>query len=257
MSYSALWLRIRRAEYVVAVKPEAYEQKDDRENTPCGGCDLSAARRGWRGRALPQFELRDPGLAARGLGVRNGTRGTVTDIDERIRALTVHTDDGADVELPESYSTRRVRHAYALTGHKAQGKTVTQAFVLADQATYREWAYTALSRGQEANRLYVVGRESTLPDDVSHGRQTVEDPLAPMVRSAARSSAKSTALEAADRVELERLQREAADLSRLLEAQRARTQESGAAPSAEDEQTRRRRRRDRERGRDQGQDREP
>jgi conjugative relaxase-like TrwC/TraI family protein len=194
---------------------------------------------------------------ARGLGVRNGTRGTVTDIDERIRALTVHTDDGADVELPESYSTRRVRHAYALTGHKAQGKTVTQAFVLADQATYREWAYTALSRGQEANRLYVVGRESTLPDDVSHGRQTVEDPLAPMVRSAARSSAKSMALEAADRVELERLQREAADLSRLLEAQRARTQESGAAPSAEDEQTRRRRRRDRERGRDQGQDREP
>ena len=108
---------------------------------------------------------------ARGLGVRNGTRGTVTEIDQEKRRLTVRTDDGVDVELPESYAARRLRHAYALTGHKAQGKTVTRAFVLADDATYREWAYTALSRGQEANRLYVVRRESQLPDDLTHGTE--------------------------------------------------------------------------------------
>jgi hypothetical protein len=194
---------------------------------------------------------------ARGLGVRNGTRGTVTEIDQEKRRLTVRTDDGFDVELPESYTARRLRHAYALTGHKAQGKTVTRAFVLADDATYREWAYTALSRGQEANRLYVVRRESQLPDDLTHGTELVEGPLRPMVRSLDRSAAQTMAIDSAARAEVDRLEREAVNLTRLRDAQRQRAQEPPApARTTQDEERARRRRRSRRHDRDQSQGRD-
>lgn len=132
---------------------------------------------------------------SRGLGVRNGTRGTISEVDPGRRSLSVQTDEGAQVELPESYVTRRVRHAYALTGHKAQGKTVSQAFVLADDATYREWAYTALSRGTEANRLYVIHREGELPDDLTHGAPARPEVLADLTRGLERSAAKTLAVE--------------------------------------------------------------
>jgi len=161
---------------------------------------------------------------ARGLGVLNGTRGTVTDVDERTRALTVHTDDGADVSLPESYAARRVRHAYALTGHKAQGKTVTSAFVLVDDTTTREWAYTALSRGQEGNRLYVVQHEGNAMDDLTHGPARVDDALARLPRSLERSTAQEMAVDSGTRAKLELLRREITDLQRLLDAREVRAQ---------------------------------
>src|SRR5688500_12721901 len=54
-----------------------------------------------------------------------------------------------------------VQHAYAITGHIAQGMTVDRAFVLGSPEIYREWGYTAMSRGRWENRLYVVA-----PDDL-------------------------------------------------------------------------------------------
>ena len=56
-----------------------------------------------------------------------------------------------------------VAHGYAFTGHVAQGLTVRESFVLATDELYREWAYTALSRARDANRLYVVGAEPRDP----------------------------------------------------------------------------------------------
>ena len=41
-------------------------------------------------------------------------------------------------------------HGYAVTGHVAQGVTVDRAYVLASDGLYREWIYTAMSRGREA-----------------------------------------------------------------------------------------------------------
>ena len=46
-------------------------------------------------------------------------------------------------------------HGYATTIHKAQGTTVDQCFILADETTSREHAYTALSRGRHGNNLYL------------------------------------------------------------------------------------------------------
>jgi hypothetical protein len=63
------------------------------------------------------------------------------------------------VELNRRYlESGHVRHAYALTGHAAQGLTVERAFVLgAGEARLQEWGYVALSRAREATRLYVTG----------------------------------------------------------------------------------------------------
>jgi conjugative relaxase-like TrwC/TraI family protein len=93
------------------------------------------------------------------LGVRNGTRGTVQRIDRDRRTLTVATDRGPTVELGRPYlAAGNLRHAYALTGHAAQGLTVERAFVLgAGEARMQEWGYVALSRARAETRLYVTG----------------------------------------------------------------------------------------------------
>ena len=93
------------------------------------------------------------------LGVKNGTTGTVERIDVDRRALVVASDRGPTVELSRRYlETDNVRHAYALTGHAAQGLTVERAFVLgAGEARLQEWGYVALSRARAQTRLYVTG----------------------------------------------------------------------------------------------------
>jgi conjugative relaxase-like TrwC/TraI family protein len=93
------------------------------------------------------------------LGVKNGTTGTIERVDLDRRTLTVATDRGPTVELSRRYlETANIRHAYALTGHAAQGLTVERAFVLgAGEARLQEWGYVALSRARGQTRLYVTG----------------------------------------------------------------------------------------------------
>jgi hypothetical protein len=92
------------------------------------------------------------------LGVRNGTRGTVSALDFDNGAATVATDRGEETVLPRAYlEAGHVQHAYALTGHAAQGLTVEQAFVLGtERGRLREWGYVALSRAREQTRLYLT-----------------------------------------------------------------------------------------------------
>src|SRR5262249_38298888 len=75
------------------------------------------------------------------------------------RTVTLTTDRGPQVELSRRYlAAGNVRHAYALTGHAAQGLTVERAFVLgAGEARLQEWGYVALSRARAETRLYVTG----------------------------------------------------------------------------------------------------
>jgi hypothetical protein len=92
------------------------------------------------------------------LGVRNGTRGTIEALDAEAGALAVATDRGDEVLLPRPYlEAGHVQHAYALTGHAAQGLTVERAFVLGPgRGRLREWGYVALSRAREQTRLYTT-----------------------------------------------------------------------------------------------------
>jgi hypothetical protein len=101
------------------------------------------------------------------LRIRNGTRGTVAALDLEGGSVTVATDRGDHIELPQAYLVAgHVQHAYALTGHAAQGLTVERAFVLgADRGPLREWGYVALSRARSETRLYVT---VPLPKTESH-----------------------------------------------------------------------------------------
>ncbi|WP_161885521.1 ATP-binding domain-containing protein [Marisediminicola antarctica] len=54
----------------------------------------------------------------------------------------------------------------ASTIHRAQGLTADTAHVLADSSTSHELAYVGLTRGKEANHLYVETEEAQPVSDV-------------------------------------------------------------------------------------------
>src|SRR4051794_12491952 len=129
------------------------------------------------------------------LGVKNGTCGTVERIDRERRTLTVTTDRGPSVELSRAYlAAGNVRHAYALTGHAAQGVTVERAFVLgAGEARLQEWGYVALSRARTETRLYVSG---TSREHESHFHDLDDrDPLARFGRALEESAVEDLAVD--------------------------------------------------------------
>jgi AAA domain len=129
------------------------------------------------------------------LGVRNGTRGTVTALEQGDGALTVATDRGGRVELPRAYlEAGHVQHAYALTGHAGQGLTVERAFVLgSDRGRLQEWGYVALSRAREPTRLYV---SAELGQPESHFHELDErDPFTRLAQALEESGADRLASE--------------------------------------------------------------
>jgi Ti-type conjugative transfer relaxase TraA len=64
----------------------------------------------------------------RGLGVKNGTLGTIEQVSTQ--SMTVRTDDGRGISFDlKDYD--RIDHGYAATIHKAQGMTVDRTHVLA------------------------------------------------------------------------------------------------------------------------------
>jgi conjugative relaxase-like TrwC/TraI family protein len=89
------------------------------------------------------------------LGLRNGTRATIVDLDQT--TLTLRTDHGALRPAPVAYAANHLDHGYALTGHAAQGATVERAFVLVeDRGALQEWGYVACSRARRETRLYLA-----------------------------------------------------------------------------------------------------
>ena len=66
-------------------------------------------------------------------------------------------------------------HGYAITGHSAQGLTCDRAFVLVTSEASREWCYTALSRGRQANRIYAVAREPEERDEFAPSERRRRD----------------------------------------------------------------------------------
>jgi conjugative relaxase-like TrwC/TraI family protein len=95
------------------------------------------------------------------LDVLNGDLATVDAVDVRRGTLTVRLDrDPEPRQLPAWYLKQgHVDHGYALTGHKAQGVTTGRTFAITDGRADREWLYVALSRGRQANSLYLADPE--------------------------------------------------------------------------------------------------
>ncbi|MCB0916733.1 MAG: Ti-type conjugative transfer relaxase TraA, partial [Actinobacteria bacterium] len=91
----------------------------------------------------------------RGLGVKNGTLGTVESVSAQ--SMAVRTDDGREVAFDtKDYS--HIDHGYAATIHKAQGMTVDRAHVLATPGMDSHSAYVAMSRHRTGLALH-YGRD--------------------------------------------------------------------------------------------------
>ncbi|MGH3133327.1 MAG: ATP-dependent DNA helicase, partial [Gaiellaceae bacterium] len=143
-----------------------------------------------------EFRVGDHVLCRRNdlsLGVRNGTRGAIVELGPS--ALTLRTDRGLLRSLPLRYAEADLDHAYALTGHAAQGATLERAFVLLpDRGALREWGYVACSRARDETHLYLAGRDAL-------ERETTlrePNPIAPperVARALQRSSAEPLALD--------------------------------------------------------------
>jgi conjugative relaxase-like TrwC/TraI family protein len=104
------------------------------------------------------------------LGVRNGTRATITRVDADAGTITITIETGKkSVILPAAYLHEgHLAHGYATTIHKAQGATVDRALLLGTDDLCRESGYVGLSRGKLSNHLYLVGART--PDlAAAHG----------------------------------------------------------------------------------------
>ena len=91
----------------------------------------------------------------RGLGVKNGTLGTIEEVSAQ--SMTVRTDDGRSVSF-DLKDYNRIDHGYAATIHKAQGMTVDRTHVLATPGLDAHGSYVALSRHRDGMELH-YGRD--------------------------------------------------------------------------------------------------
>ena len=133
------------------------------------------------------------------LGVLNGTRATITDIDPSAGTIYAR-GDAREVVLPWEYiAAGHVAHAYALTFHKAQGMTVHSAFVLADDTLDRPRAYTGLSRGTHHNALYITDPPDQRRDE-RHAPEPANDAVARAREGMSRMLAKSMAIDGRERI---------------------------------------------------------
>jgi hypothetical protein len=173
----------------------------------------------------------------RRLGVANGERGVIASVDPSRGELNVQLA-GRRMRLDDTYLRRgdprrgpSLVHGYAITGHSAQGLTAGEAFVLVSSEASREWVYTALSRGRDANRLYALAPE---PEDRAEiAPETERKATAREAVSAAvqRSSAQTLASEVAGTLSLAVYARDAAQ-EQLADATRNRESLEQRQPSA-------------------------
>jgi Ti-type conjugative transfer relaxase TraA len=129
-----------------AVRREAGELGEDR---------VLATERGEKGFAVGDrvYFLRND----RGLGVKNGTLGTLIGIDAAGEQLTVQVVGAGSTGRTVTFGLGdygHIDHGYAATMHKSQGVTVDRAHVLASSVMDRHAAYVALTRHRDVVVLH-------------------------------------------------------------------------------------------------------
>jgi Ti-type conjugative transfer relaxase TraA len=97
----------------------------------------------------------------RGLGVKNGTLGTIEQVGTQ--SMSVRTDDGRGVSF-DLKDYHCIDHGYAATIHKAQGMTVDRTHVLATPGMDAHGSYVALSRHRDGMDLH-YGRDDFASQD--------------------------------------------------------------------------------------------
>lgn len=107
--------------------------------------------------------------------VRNGDRWIVAGV--RVDgSISIRPDGrrfGNGVVLPAAYVSAHLDLGYAVTAHQAQGITTDTAHAVVTAATTRENFYVAMTRGRNANRVYVA---TDHPDDAHAQSHPSDDP---------------------------------------------------------------------------------
>ncbi|WP_447645223.1 MobF family relaxase [Nocardioides zeae] len=88
--------------------------------------------------------------------VKNGDRWTIQDIHPDGSAHVRHDRLGRSVLLPATYVAEHLQLGYATTIHGAQGTTVDTAHLVLTGDEDRNLLYVGLTRGREANHLYLA-----------------------------------------------------------------------------------------------------
>ena len=160
--------------------------------------------------------------------VKNGDRWVVTATNTDGSMAVRRAEGCGEVVLPAGYVRNHVELAYATTAHRAQGRTVGTAHAMVAPTTTREVLYVAVTRGREANRLYVdtsFDPDPATAHEEAKGPQSAAEVVAAVLR---REGGDLSAHEA-----LRRAEQEAVDFSVLAteyqtiarEAQQARFDE--------------------------------
>jgi conjugative relaxase-like TrwC/TraI family protein len=130
------------------------------------------------------------------LGVLNGDLATVNTIDTERRTITLRLDRNDHcITVPHWYlDDGHLDWGYALTGHKAQGATARRAHTVVDDGADREWIYVTMSRGREANTIYVTDPDIG-KDECAHVTHEHPDRIAALIASLGRSGAESAGID--------------------------------------------------------------
>lgn len=87
-------------------------------------------------------------------GVKNGTLGTVEQIDHKKARITARLDDGSQVRIDTAHY-EHVKLGYAVTTHKAQGMTAENTYILVGGSMQdREMSYVQISRARGQTTLF-------------------------------------------------------------------------------------------------------
>jgi ATP-dependent exoDNAse (exonuclease V) alpha subunit len=100
----------------------------------------------------------------RGLMVKNRDHWTITRIHPD-HSITLTGRTGV-VQLPSEYVTEHLELGYAQTSHATQGRTVDVGLVLVDGPIDSRGVYTPMTRGREANHVYVVTEDNQTSLDI-------------------------------------------------------------------------------------------
>ncbi len=87
--------------------------------------------------------------------VKNGDQWHVTAVHPDGSLEAKRASGSGTARLPAAYVSQHVELGYAMTAHRAQGRTVDTAHAFVIATTTREPLYVMATRGRESNRLYV------------------------------------------------------------------------------------------------------
>ena len=114
--------------------------------------------------------------------VRNGACGEVVAVDHERNEIVVNFAGGDTgchgVRLPGSYVDAHLEHGYALTDYGVQGRTLSRALAVLEEASTTPGSYVATTRGRYENRLYIATGDALDYDNLatSHGIPRIPSP---------------------------------------------------------------------------------